>query len=89
MSLAKEAKEQIVSDYRAHETDTGSTPVQVALLSRRINELTEHFRIHKKDHHSRRGLLMMVQQRRTLLDYLKQTDIQRYHEVVGRLGLRR
>ena len=89
MALAREAKEQIVSDYRAHETDTGSTPVQVALLSRRINELTEHFRIHKKDHHSRRGLLMMVQQRRTLLDYLKQTDIQRYHEVVGRLGLRR
>ena len=89
MALAKEAKEQIVSDYRAHETDTGSTPVQVALLSRRINELTEHFRIHKKDHHSRRGLLMMVQQRRTVLDYLKQTDIQRYHEVVGRLGLRR
>ena len=89
MALAKEAKEQIVSDYRAHETDTGSTPVQVALLSQRINELTEHFRIHKKDHHSRRGLLMMVQQRRTLLDYLKQTDIQRYHEVVGRLGLRR
>jgi small subunit ribosomal protein S15 len=89
VALAKEAKEQIVSDYRAHETDTGSTPVQVALLSRRINELTEHFRIHKKDHHSRRGLLMMVQQRRTLLDYLKQTDIQRYHEVVGRLGLRR
>jgi len=89
VALAKEAKEQIVSDFRAHETDTGSTPVQVALLSRRINELTEHFRIHKKDHHSRRGLLMMVQQRRTLLDYLKQTDIQRYHEVVGRLGLRR
>ena len=89
MALAKEAKEQIVSDFRAHETDTGSTPVQVALLSRRINELTEHFRIHKKDHHSRRGLLMMVQQRRTLLDYLKQTDIQRYHVVVGRLGLRR
>ena len=89
MALAKEAKEQIVGDYRAHETDTGSTSVQVALLSRRINELTEHFRIHKKDHHSRRGLLMMVQQRRTLLDYLKKTDIQRYHEVVGRLGLRR
>jgi len=89
VALAKEAKEQIVSDYRAHGTDTGSTPVQVALLSQRINELTEHFRIHKKDHHSRRGLLMMVQQRRTLLDYLKQTDIQRYHEVVGRLGLRR
>ena len=89
MSLAREAKEQIVSDYRAHETDTGSTSVQVALLSRRINELTEHFKIHKKDNHSRRGLLKMVSQRRSLLDYLKQTDIQRYHEVVGRLGLRR
>ena len=89
MALAKEAKEKLVSDFRGHETDTGSAPVQIALLSQRINELTEHFRIHKKDHHSRRGLLMMVQQRRTLLDYLKQTDIQRYHEVVGRLGLRR
>ena len=87
--LAREAKEKIVTDYRAHETDTGSTPVQIALLSQRINELTEHFRIHKKDHHSRRGLLMMVSQRRSLLDYLKKTDIQRYHEVVGRLGLRR
>jgi small subunit ribosomal protein S15 len=87
--LAREAKEKIVTDYRAHDTDTGSAPVQIALLSQRINELTEHFRIHKKDHHSRRGLLMMVSQRRSLLNYLKQTDIQRYHEVVGRLGLRR
>jgi len=87
--LAREAKEKIVTDYRAHETDTGSAPVQIALLSQRINELTEHFRIHKKDHHSRRGLLMMVSQRRSLLNYLKKTDIQRYHEVVGRLGLRR
>lgn len=89
MTLARAAKEQIVSDYRAHEADTGSTPVQIALLSRRINELTEHFKIHKKDNHSRRGLLKMVSQRRSLLDYLKQTDIQRYHEVVHRLGLRR
>jgi small subunit ribosomal protein S15 len=89
VTLAREAKEQIVSEYRAHETDTGSTPVQVALLSQRINELTEHFKVHKKDNHSRRGLLKMVSQRRSLLDYLKQTDIQRYHEVVGRLGLRR
>lgn len=89
MTLARAEKEQIVSDYRAHEADTGSTPVQIALLSRRINELTEHFKIHKKDNHSRRGLLKMVSQRRSLLDYLKQTDIQRYHEVVGRLGLRR
>ena len=89
VTLARAEKEQIVSDYRAHEADTGSTPVQIALLSRRINELTEHFKIHKKDNHSRRGLLKMVSQRRSLLDYLKQTDIQRYHEVVGRLGLRR
>ncbi|HMJ25468.1 MAG TPA: 30S ribosomal protein S15 [Pyrinomonadaceae bacterium] len=87
--LAREAKEKIVTDYRAHDTDTGSAPVQIALLSQRINELTEHFKIHKKDHHSRRGLLKMVSQRRSLLDYLKQTNIQSYHEVVGRLGLRR
>jgi small subunit ribosomal protein S15 len=88
VALAREAKEQIVGDFRAHDSDTGSAPVQIALLSRRINELTEHFKKHKKDHHSRRGLLMMVQQRRSLLNYLKQTDIQRYHEVVARLGLR-
>jgi small subunit ribosomal protein S15 len=89
VALAREAKEKIVTDFRAHESDTGSAPVQVALLSQRINELTEHFKTHKKDNHSRRGLLKMVQQRRSLLDYLKKTDIQRYHEVVGRLGLRR
>jgi len=89
VALAREAKEQIVSDFRAHDTDTGSAPVQIALLSRRINELTEHFKTHKKDNHSRRGLLMMVQQRRSLLEYLKKTDIQRYHDVVGKLGLRR
>src|ERR1041384_3978671 len=89
VALAREAKEQIVNDFRAHDTDTGSAPVQIALLSRRINELTEHFKTHKKDNHSRRGLLMMVQQRRSLLEYLKKTNIQRYHEVVGRLGLRR
>jgi small subunit ribosomal protein S15 len=89
VALAREAKEQIVSDFRAHDTDTGSPPVQIALLSRRINELTEHFKTHKKDNHSRRGLLMMVQQRRSLLEYLKKTDIQRYHDVVGKLGLRR
>ena len=89
MGLAKETKEQIVNDFRSHDADTGSLQVQVALLSKRINELTEHFKTHKKDNHSRRGLLKMVSQRRSLLDYLKQTDIQRYHEVVGRLGLRR
>jgi small subunit ribosomal protein S15 len=89
VSLAKEAKERIVSDFRTHETDTGSPQVQVALLSQRINELTEHFKIHKKDNHSRRGLLKMVSQRRSLLDYLKRENIERYHEVVTRLGLRR
>ncbi|MDT5122918.1 MAG: small subunit ribosomal protein [Acidobacteriota bacterium] len=78
-----------MTDFRTHEADTGSPQVQVALLSQRINELTEHFKIHKKDNHSRRGLLKMVSQRRSLLDYLKRTDIERYHEVVNRLGLRR
>ena len=89
MALAREAKEKIVSDFRAHPGDTGSAPVQIALLSRRISELTEHFKTHKKDNHSRRGLLKMVSHRRSLLDYLKRTNIQQYHEVVGRLGLRR
>ncbi len=89
MPLAKETKEQILSDFRSHESDTGSPQIQVALLSKRINELTEHFKIHKKDNHSRRGLLKMVSQRRSMLDYLKRTDIERYHEVVARLGLRR
>ena len=89
MPLAKETKVQILNDFRSHETDTGSSQIQVALLSKRINELTEHFKIHKKDNHSRRGLLKMVSQRRSLLDYLKRTDIERYHEVVNRLGLRR
>ena len=89
MALAKQAKEQIVTEYRTHESDTGSPQVQVALLSKRINDLTEHFKTHKKDNHSRRGLLKMVSQRRSLLDYLKRTDIERYPEVVSRLGLRR
>src|SRR5881392_3996726 len=89
VALTRDIKEQIVSDFRAHDADTGSAPVQIALLSRRINELTEHFRTHKKDNHSRRGLLKMVSQRRSLLDYLKRIDIERYHDVVGKLGLRR
>ena len=89
MALGKQAKEQIVTDFRTHDSDTGSPQVQVALLSKRINDLTEHFKTHKKDNHSRRGLLKMVSQRRSLLDYLKRTDIERYHEVVSRLGLRR
>ncbi|MEJ7714104.1 MAG: 30S ribosomal protein S15 [Pyrinomonadaceae bacterium] len=89
MSLAKETKENVLTQYRTHESDTGSPEVQVALLSQRINELTEHFKIHKKDNHSRRGLLKMVSQRRSLLDYLKRKDIDRYHGLISRLGLRR
>jgi small subunit ribosomal protein S15 len=89
VSLAKEAKEEIVHEFRTHDTDTGSPQVQIALLSKRINELTQHFKTHRKDNHSRRGLLKMVSKRRSLLDYLKKTDIERYHEVVSRLGLRR
>jgi small subunit ribosomal protein S15 len=89
VALTRDIKEKIVGDFRAHDADTGSAPVQIALLSRRINELTDHFKTHKKDNHSRRGLLKMVSQRRSLLDYLKRTNIQQYHEVVGRLGLRR
>jgi small subunit ribosomal protein S15 len=89
MALAREAKAGIVENYRQHATDTGSPEVQVALLTRRINELTEHFKTHKKDNHSRRGLLKMVSQRRSLLDYLKRKDIARYHQVIERLGLRK
>ncbi len=89
MPLDKEVKEQVVSDYKQHDTDTGSSQVQVALLTQRINELTEHFKIHKKDHHSRRGLLKMVAQRRKLLDYLKRKDIGEYHNMIKKLKLRR
>ena len=87
--LDRESKEQIVNDYRTHEGDTGSPQVQVALLTERINQLTEHFKTHKKDNHSRRGLLKMVSQRRSLLNYLKRRDIEQYHELINRLGLRR
>jgi small subunit ribosomal protein S15 len=89
MSLAREVKETIVQEYRTHDGDTGSPQVQVALLTRRINDLTEHFKTHKKDNHSRRGLLKMVSQRRSLLDYLKRIDIEQYHQLISRLGLRR
>ena len=89
MALATEVKERIVNEYKTHEGDTGSPQVQVALLTQRINELTEHFQTHKKDNHSRRGLLKMVSQRRSLLDYLKRRDIEGYHELIGKLGLRR
>jgi small subunit ribosomal protein S15 len=89
MSLSSEAKSTIVEDYARGEADTGSPEVQVALLSARISELTGHFGEHKKDHHSRQGLLKMVNKRRKLLDYLKAKDNDRYRELISRLGLRR
>jgi small subunit ribosomal protein S15 len=89
MSLSAETKASIVEQYRRTETDTGSPEVQVALLTANIKHLTEHFKIHKHDHHSRRGLLKMVNQRRKLLDYLKGKDLGRYQELIASLGLRR
>ena len=89
MATPKDTKETIVSDYRTHGTDTGSSNVQIALLTQRINELTEHFKVHKKDNHSRQGLLKMVSRRRKLLDYLKSQDIDQYHDIIRKLGLRR
>ena len=89
MALATEVKERIVNEHKTHEGDTGSPQVQVALLTQRINELTEHFKTHKKDNHSRRGLLKMVSQRRSLLDYVKSRDVKRYEALIARLGLRR
>jgi small subunit ribosomal protein S15 len=88
MALVKENKEKVITGFRVHGTDTGSAPVQVALLTERINMLTDHFKLHKKDHHSRRGLLKMVSQRRKLLKYLKATDQNGYKKVVDRLSLR-
>lgn len=89
MSTATELKEKIVTDYATHKSDTGSSQVQIALLTQRINELTEHFKIHKKDNNSRVGLLKMVSRRRKLLDYLKRRDINEYHAIIKKLGLRR
>lgn len=89
MALAKEAKLELISQYKTHSADTGSPEVQVAILTRRISELTDHFKTHKKDNHSRRGLLKLVSQRRSLLDYLKRRDINRYHDLINRLGLRK
>ncbi len=87
--LDGETKKRIVEEYRLHEKDTGSAEVQVALLTHEISNLTEHLKVHKKDHHSRRGLLMKVGQRRRLLNYLKKEDIERYRSIIKRLGLRR
>jgi small subunit ribosomal protein S15 len=89
MSLSTDAKQEIVGQYGRDGSDTGSTEVQVALLTARINELTEHLREHKKDHHSRRGLLMLVGKRRRLLKYLQGSDIDRYRSLIQQLGLRR
>jgi small subunit ribosomal protein S15 len=89
MTLTKEAKTEVMSRFAKHEGDTGSPEVQIALLTARINELTEHLRDHKKDHHSRRGLLMLVGQRRRLLNYLRRRNITRYRELVQELGLRK
>ena len=89
MPLSSESKSNIIADYARAKEDTGSPEVQVALLSKRISELTEHFGEHKKDHHSRQGLLKMVNKRRKLLDYLKKKDQSRYRELISRLGLRR
>ena len=89
MALNKERKTELIGSYKTHEGDTGSPEVQVAILSERINYLTEHFKVHAKDHHSRRGLLQLVGQRRRLLDYLKRKDTERYADLIHRLGIRK
>ncbi|MCZ6507596.1 MAG: 30S ribosomal protein S15 [Acidobacteria bacterium] len=89
MAQSKAAKTQTIAEYRTHESDTGSPEVQVALLTRRINQLTEHFKIHAKDHHSRRGLLQLVGRRRRLLDYLKKQDVESYRTTIERLSIRK
>jgi small subunit ribosomal protein S15 len=89
LSTTKEQKTDLVNQYRVHGTDTGSPEVQIALLSNRITYLTEHFKTHAKDHHSRRGLLKLVGRRRRLLDYLKQVDMERYRTIIEKLGIRK
>lgn len=89
MALSQQQKADIVSEYKRSSGDTGSAEVQVALLTARITDLSEHFKIHTKDHHSRQGLLRLVNERRRLLEYLKSSDIDRYRELIGRLGLRK
>lgn len=87
--LAREQKKTVIDTYRTHATDTGSPEVQIAILSERIGQLTDHFKTHKKDHASRRGLLMMVSKRRSLLDYLRKSDTERYKAVIQKLGIRK
>ncbi|MDY0374399.1 MAG: 30S ribosomal protein S15 [Desulfobacterium sp.] len=89
MVLLAENKEEMIANFKIHDSDTGSPEVQVALLTHRISYLTEHVKVHKKDHHSRRGLLILVGRRRSLLDYLKNKDIDRYRSLIEKLGLRR
>jgi small subunit ribosomal protein S15 len=89
MPLSTEQKSEVISEFRQGDQDTGSAEVQVALLTKRITELSDHFAEHKKDHHSRRGLLRLVNQRRKMLDYLKRTDLERYQALIAKLGLRR
>jgi small subunit ribosomal protein S15 len=89
MTLTKDAKTGLIEQHRRTDRDTGSPEVQIAVLSRRIDELTEHLKAHSKDHHSRRGLLQMVGRRRRLLEYLRRSDVERYRALIGRLGLRR
>ncbi|MBI5141903.1 MAG: 30S ribosomal protein S15 [Nitrospirae bacterium] len=89
MALSKDSKTELISNYRTHETDTGSPEVQIAILSERISHLTDHFKAHTKDHHSRRGLLQLVSQRKSMLAYLKKKDTARYTDVIARLGIRK
>lgn len=89
MTISEVKKHELIENFRTHDTDTGSPEVQIALLTERINSLTEHFKTHKKDHHSRRGLLKMVSKRRRLLDYLKRVDYARYRKMLEELGLRK
>ncbi|GLI84371.1 30S ribosomal protein S15 [Rossellomorea marisflavi] len=89
MAITKERKNELISEYKTHENDTGSPEVQIAVLTEEINNLNDHLRVHKKDHHSRRGLLKMVGHRRNLLSYLRKKDVQRYRELITKLGLRR
>jgi len=89
LSIDKIKKQQLIKEFEAHKGDTGSSEVQIAILTERINNLTEHFKTHKKDHHSRRGLLKLVNSRRRLLDYLRQTDQEKYHNIISKLNLRK
>ena len=89
ISLSMAEKQQIIKDYQHHETDTGSPEVQIAILTDRIAHLTEHLKVHKGDHHTRRGLMKLIGQRRRLLDYVQRDDVERYRSLIGRLGIRR